>query len=329
MRLLFTVFLALASLAWGEAGAQAPQKLKVVFATPPTTYALPHFVAQDLGWLKSRGLDIEEIFLTGDANALRALLAGQGDIAAPGTFPAYSVVAQGGHIKAIGSWQPLVDYVMVTREGISDLKQLAGARIAAASIGGLTTELPKMLLAKHGVDTSGTSFFSVGGHEARLQAVVAGKADAALVGILYARQGARLAKVHVVANLAKEFPGLGYSYLVVNEKDLADPAMRRAFEIYIRAAVIEASRFIMKEPDRAAEVLHKRMPALQLDLIKDVVHALNDANVWAVNGGIEPEITDFTAPLAAAFKSAPREVKASELLDRSIVERILADVGRR
>ena len=72
-------------------------KLKVVFATPPTTYALPHFVAQDLGWLKSRGLTIEEVFLVGDANALRALLSGQGDLAAPGTFPARSLYPSGVH----------------------------------------------------------------------------------------------------------------------------------------------------------------------------------------------------------------------------------------
>ena len=171
-------------------------------------------------------------------------------------------------------------------------------------------------------------FFSVGGHEARLQAVVGGKADAALVGILYAGHGKRLAKLNVVANLAQEFPGLGYSYLVVNEKDLANPDKRRAYETYVRFAVIEASRFIMKEPDRAAEVLHKRMPDVQLELMKEVVRALNDAKVWGVNGGIEPEITSFTAPLATTLKSASREIKPQELLDRSIVDRILAELGR-
>jgi ABC-type nitrate/sulfonate/bicarbonate transport system substrate-binding protein len=67
--------------------AQTTTKLKLVFATPPTTYALPHFVAQDLGWLKQRGLEVEEVWLTGDANALRALLSGQGDIAAPARSP--------------------------------------------------------------------------------------------------------------------------------------------------------------------------------------------------------------------------------------------------
>ena len=309
------------------AAAQATTKLKLIFATPPTTYALPHFVAQDLGWLKQRGLEVEEVWLTGDANALRALLSGHGDIAAPGTFPTYSVVAEGGRIKAVGSWQPMVDYVLVARDGITTLKELASARVAAASIGGLTTELPKMLLQKHGVDVSRTAFFSVGGHEARLQAVVGGKADAALVGLLYAAHGQRLAKLNVVANLAQEFPGLGYSYLVVNEKDLASPDKRRALETYVRAAVVEASRFIMKDPDRAAEVMHKRTPSVELDLIKEVVRALNRGKVWGVNGGIQPEITTFTARLAVSLKSASREVKAEELLDRSLVERVLAELG--
>jgi NitT/TauT family transport system substrate-binding protein len=303
------------------------EKLKVVFATPPTTYALPHFVAQDLGWLKRDGVEIEEVWLTGDANALRALLSGQGDIAAPGTFPTYAAVAQGAQIKAIGSWQPIIDYVIVARDGLTSLKDLAGAKIAAASIGGLTTELPKMTLQKNGVDTSRATFFSVGGHEARLQAVIGGKADAALVGSLYANHGQRIAKLNVVANLVREFPGLGYSYLVVKEKDLADPAKRKAFETYVRDAVIEASRFIMKEPDRAAEILHKRTPDLDLELIKQTVHTLNDLDVWGKNGGVDPAVTAFTAPLAVSLKSATREVTAQELLDRSIVEKLLAELG--
>ena len=70
------------------------------------------------------------------------------------------------------------------------------------------------------------------------------------------------------------------------------------------------------------------MPDVQLELIKEVVRALNDANVWGVNGGIEPEVTSFTAPLAATLKSVSREIKPQELLDRSIVDRILAEVGR-
>jgi NitT/TauT family transport system substrate-binding protein len=326
-RLLVALGLLAVTLSASRTAAQAPAKLKLVFATPPTTYALPHFVAQDQGWLKQRGLDVEEVWLTGDANALRALLSGAGNIAAPGTFPTYSVVAEGGRIKAIGAWQPIVDYVLIAREGITSLKDVAGTRVAAASIGGLTTELPRMLLQKHGIDVGKTNFFSVGGHEARLQAVVGGKADAALVSLLYAAHGQRMAKLNIVADVAREFPGLGYTYLVVNEKDLANPEMRRAFEIYVRAAVIEASRFIVKNPDRAAEIMHKRTPNVEPDLIKDVVRSLVKAKVWGVNGGIDPEVTTFTAKLAVTLKSAPREIKAEELLDRSIVDRAIAELG--
>ena len=32
------------------------------------------------------------------------------------------MIAEGGRIKAIGSWQPIVDYVLIAREGITDLK---------------------------------------------------------------------------------------------------------------------------------------------------------------------------------------------------------------
>ena len=326
-RLLIALGLLVVMLGASRTTAQAPTKLKLVFATPPTTYALPHFVAQDQGWLKQRGLDVEEVWLTGDANALRALLSGAGNIAAPGTFPTYSVVAEGGRIKAIGAWQPIVDYVLIAREGITSLKDVAGTRVAAASVGGLTTEIPRMLLQKHGIDVGKTSFFSVGGHEARLQAVVGGKADAALVSLLYAAHGQRMARLNIVADVAREFPGLGYTYLVVNEKDLASPEMRRAFEIYVRAAVIEGSRFIVKNPDRAAEIMHKRTPNVEPDLIKDVVRSLVKAKVWGVNGGIDPEVTAFTAKLAVTLKSAPREIKAEELLDRSIVERAIAELG--
>jgi ABC-type nitrate/sulfonate/bicarbonate transport system substrate-binding protein len=136
-----------------------------------------------------------------------------------------------------------------------------------------------------------------------------------------------MAKLNIVADVAREFPGLGYSYLVVNERDLANPDTRHAFETYVRAAVIEGSRFIVKNPDRAAEIMHKRTPSVDLDLIKDVVRALVKAKVWGVNGGIDPEVTTFTARLAVTLKAAPREVKADELLDRSLVERVLAEVG--
>ena len=312
-------------LAAGSArAAEARAKLKVVFPTTATTFELPHFVAQDLGWLAKAGIDVEELWVNGDANALRALVAGQGDIAAPGTFAAYSAIAEGAKIKAIASWQPLVDYMLVARADIGGLQGLAHARIASASLGSLTTELPKMVMKKHNVDPSGATFFSVGGHEARLQAVLAGKADAALVSALYATHGKRTGKVTVLADLAREYPGLGYIYLMADEKALADPARRATLRTYVRVAVIEASRFITTHPDEAIAVMRKRSPDLEPDVIKDVITQLNANKVWGVDGGLDPKVTEFTLPLALAMKSASRDITPAEVLDGSLVAESLA-----
>src|SRR5215204_1631469 len=56
----------------------AAAKIKMVFPGPATTFGLPYYVAQKLGWLGD--LEVEEVNVTGDSNAMRALLSGYADI---------------------------------------------------------------------------------------------------------------------------------------------------------------------------------------------------------------------------------------------------------
>ena len=321
----------LVALAGGGAVAPGQEKmsLKLVFATPPTTGWLPHFVAKDLGWLDKAGLKVEEIWMTGDANAVRALLAGQGDMTATGVFATYSALVEEAKLKAIGSWQPTVDYQLLAQDRIKSVKDLTGVRVGAAGPRGLVYDIPRMVMKKHGIDPGTASFASIGGHEARMQAVVAGKVDVALVGMLYTAKALGEGRnVHVLTTVRDEFPGLGYVYLVGNEKDLANPERRKAFETYVRLAIIEGSRFVMKNPDKAAEIMHGRTPDLKLDLIQEVVRGLNRLNVWGVNGGLEPEITEFTVKLAYDLGSIKRPLGVGEVIDRSIVEKLLGEMGR-
>ena len=190
--------------------AVAQSKLKVVFPTTPTTMALPHYVAIEKGWLKNAGVEIEEVTVQGDPNAIRALISGQADIAGSGTFPVYGAIANGAQMKAIASWQPIADYQVVAQKQFKTVKDLENARIAAASIGGLTSVIPEMLLRKHGIDPSKMKFTSIGGHEARLQAVLANKLDATIVSNLYASIGKRKGDISIITSIAREYPGMGY-----------------------------------------------------------------------------------------------------------------------
>lgn len=333
-RSLIRVTLALgliASLSWSPSGdglAQEKLSLKLAFATPPTTAWLPHFVAKDQGWLDRAGLHVEEVWLTGDANAVRAVLSGQVDVTATGVFATYAAITEGAALKAVASMQPRVDYQLLAHQKIGSVKDLAAARVGTAGPGGLTTHIPRMVMKKHNVDPSRASFVSIGGHDARMQAVVAGKVDVAIVGMLYASRAREFPNVAILTSISEEFPSMGYVYLVAGEKELANPQKRRAIETYVKLGIIEASRFIVKNPDRAAEIMQGRTPDLKLDLIKDVVRALTRAGVWGVNGGLEPEVTDYTLKLAHEMGSIKRALAGHEVIDRTIVDKLLGELGR-
>ena len=118
-----TAALGASTLAFGSRRSFAQKaSVKIVFPTPPTTLALPYYVARKQGWLD--GIDPEEVYVNGDANALRTLLSGNADIAIDGTFNTLTAMTEGATIKAISSWQGVNDYNVLVSPGINSLDEL-------------------------------------------------------------------------------------------------------------------------------------------------------------------------------------------------------------
>src|SRR3954452_13223171 len=184
-------------------------KIKMAFPGPVTTFSLPYLVAQKKGWMAD--LEVEDVHVTGDANAMRVLLSGNADIGLIGTLNVLASIHAGAGIRAVHSWQPIGDYSLVLATGKGDkLADLAGKTFASSGPGGLPDQLPRLVMRKHGVDESTARFVQVGGHSARLQAVIGGRADATLVNSVTALKGVQDGKVTILTRLSQEFPGLGY-----------------------------------------------------------------------------------------------------------------------
>src|SRR6476646_4547876 len=181
----------------------------MAFPGPTTTVSLPLYVAQKKGWLGD--LEVEEVVVTGDSNAMRVLLSGNADIALVGTLNVLASIHAGAHVRAIHSWQPIGDYnlVLATGKG-TKLSDLAGKTFATSGPGALPDQLPKLVMRKYAVDETTARFIQVGGHAARLQAVIGGRADATLINTVTAMRGVQDGKVTVLTRISKEFPGLGY-----------------------------------------------------------------------------------------------------------------------
>src|ERR1700743_767905 len=68
----------------GAATPAAATKIRMGLPGPMTTFGLPYLVAQKKGWLGD--LEVEDIYVTGDSNAMRTVLSGNADNGFRGTL---------------------------------------------------------------------------------------------------------------------------------------------------------------------------------------------------------------------------------------------------
>jgi ABC-type nitrate/sulfonate/bicarbonate transport system substrate-binding protein len=225
------------ALTFAHAPAAVAAKIKLVSAGPVTTYSLPFLVALKKGWLD--GLEVEDLHVTGDANTMRVLLSGNADVGVIGTLNVFASIHSGASIRAIHSWQPIGDYSLVLATGKgTKLEDLVGKTFATSGPGALPDQLPRLVMRKHGIDESSTRFVQVGGHAARLQAVIGGRADATLINTVTALKGVQENKVTVLTRLSTEFPGLGYIWSVVRAESLDKPDMAAAFQTLTEGSIL-------------------------------------------------------------------------------------------
>jgi ABC-type nitrate/sulfonate/bicarbonate transport system substrate-binding protein len=308
-------------------GAQERRSISIVFPTTVTTFMIPYLIAQDQGWFKEHGLDVKEVYLTGDSNAARALVSGSGDVALLGMQTLFDLAQANAGLTTIVSWQPIVDYHIVVRKELGkDLKALVGKTLASGGPSDMTTEIPRMILKKHGLDQNSVKFVQIGGHGPRLQAVAGGKADATMINTLTALKGVKDGSVVIAQSVVKDFPNLGYGFVVVKAADLKDPAKRAAFLTLVEGSIIGA-RMVMKDPALGVSILHKRVPDMDRGLIEEVVKDLNATNVWGVDGGLQPDVVTFTSEVALALGMVKRPIKPEEVYDPSLVNEVLKKVG--
>jgi len=314
------------ALALCDARSAFAAKVKMAFPGPATTFSLPLYVAQKKHWLGD--LDVEEVIVTGDSNAMRVLLSGNADIALVGTLNVLASIHAGAKVRAVHSWQPVGDYSLVLASGKgTKLSDLAGKTFASSGPGALPDQLPRLIMRKYGIDETTARFVQVGGHTARLQAVYGGRADATLINTVTALKGVQDGRVTVLTRISQEFPGLGYVWNMVRTESIGNPRLAAAYQVLTEAG-IRAARFIMENPDEAAETMHARVPDLDLGFLKAVVRDLNGEKLWGVDGGIDPSIEEYTADLNMKLGNLPVALPAQDVLDQRFVAAAIRKLGQ-
>lgn len=132
------------------------------------------------GFLDTTGARIERRFVTNGAQAVEALLSGQGEAAMQiGFGPALKAIAQGAPLRIIAASNLLTVHAVYTRDpAIRRMADLTGKRVGIGARGALTHQLLHAALRKQGVDPDGVEMISMGNSASIFQSLLRGELDA-------------------------------------------------------------------------------------------------------------------------------------------------------
>ena len=148
--------------------------------------AFPVLIANDRGFFQREGLTVEPIRINSAPTTYQALISGDVHLVAgapTGLLPSH---LQGADVVALGCWDNLVPYVWVTREKISDIRELRGKKVGVNRAGSKPWLIIQVLLQDAGLDPVKdlTLLQMGGGSQERVSALMRGGIDATLADAL-------------------------------------------------------------------------------------------------------------------------------------------------
>ena len=166
------------------AAAQALEKKKVTIAVGGKNllYYLPLTIAEQRGYFKDEGLDVEIADFAGGARALQAVVGGSADVMSGAFEHNINMQAKGQSMRAfvLQGRAPQIVLAVSTKampnyKTVADLK---GKKIGVTAPGSSTNILANYVLAQHGFKPSDVSFIGVGAAQGAVAALRAGQIDA-------------------------------------------------------------------------------------------------------------------------------------------------------
>lgn len=177
--------LAAASVAWPALGAPTRlEKTKITLAVggKASFHHLPLMLAEQLGYFRAEGLDLEIIDHTSSARAAQALVSGAADVSASAFEHLIPLQSRTHWVQAfaIQARTPLITFGVSTRSmpGYKSLADLRGKKIGVAAAGSSAYMVAKLVLARAGVNTGDVNFVDAGSVSNALVALRSGQLDA-------------------------------------------------------------------------------------------------------------------------------------------------------
>lgn len=327
MKLLRLVLPALAACLLASPLAAAPFRLILTHLEPPLVPNSVMDLALEKGYFGAEGVDVEFVRVEQTPSALQALAAGEGEMANVSVDGLLLLVAQGAtDLKAVVSPNKSLPYVIVAKDDIRSVAELAGRKFGVGRVGSLDHSLSMKVLASEGLDTDSLEVLAIGQPGVRAQALVAGQIDATTMSIGVWMSIPDKTGYHILIDQAPYYAAAPVinKVNVVTQKVLDE--RRPEVEGVIRA-LIKISRDFAADPNAWAAAMVPYAPNTDEAGLQSL--ATTFAGSWSVNGGMNRNDLQYTQDWLYSTEdfAGVAPVTLDQWVDFGPVDAVLADVG--
>ncbi len=296
---------------------EKPEKARVAVATSSMAFLVP-FIAKDRGFYLKQGAEVELIQMRPNI-AVAALLSGDIDyIELIGS--AIRSAARGLPIRAISTSIKSPFFSVIAQNKFKSVKDLKGATIGIASIGGTNHISTRLTLKEFGLDPEkDVKLIAIGDEKLIYDAFKIGRTEAVVLAPPYSIQLKREG-FPVLANTAQyvtiPFSGLGTTLDRIKSN--------RAQIKKLLKAEIEALRYLRDNPAGTVEVIRKRF-SMDDKTARESYDVVVDA--FSRDGRVPLDGVDILLQIEKDQKLIPTTVTPQMVVDASLVEEALKELG--
>ncbi len=296
--------------------------------TPPNVVHLTPYVADSFGYFKDENLTVELVRFEGGVGSLRASASGGITLAGTSTEPVIDGIANGAEVKVVYSYAPAVDVSFVVGAGIKTLADLKGKKMGVQEPGGFADVLTRIVLKKAGLDPAKDVTFVQTTTAGRVQQLVAGATDTA---ILHIDQTKTVQKANpslsVLVNMWEILSDYQYSVYVAPTQAIKDDAA--TLECTIRA-LMRANR-AMYDPANKSKIVDLAVKEGKIDpaIASETFDLLVKANAWPQNEGVPKSFIEGTIKSEKDFGKITKDLTFDQVVDLSITKKVVEQLGRK
>lgn len=296
----------------------ASQPVRGAFPSP-SVQILPMMVAQEKGFYKREGLDLELIFVRGASTAVQALLANQIHFIFS-VGPQMPAVWEGNDIMLLAQQVGRPTFSLVVTPDIYKIADLKGKKIGV-TFGGSTAAGTKALLELNKINPDKeVEHISLPGNEPKIAALKQGIISAALLAppadFLAMKSGMKR-----LVSLADVFKDTAFTGLAATSKTIKEnPQMvKRMVRAIVRSVI-----YTRDNPEDALQIIAKRL-GLSRDAALDAYQMIRAALIPVPT---ERGVELMAEWQAIALNTKPKR-KPAEYMDLRFVNEVMAELGQK